>query len=168
MARAHRGFTRAGHNTRLTQWVGPALQGFQPVAGAGASIIASFTPGEALTIVRTRGFVCIKPNSVAADAEIIGAVGMGIVSSEALTAGIASMPEPFTDADWGGWALWRAFSYDFEFSDASGFNFPGWNFELDSKAMRKMGPNEALVVIAESQTGAYDMAFIHRVLVKLS
>ncbi len=135
---------------------------------AGATLLASASFEEPVTIVRTRGFVSLRVASVAADVDIVGAIGVGIVSTEAFTAGIASVPEPFSDADWAGWYVWHAFAYRFEFSDASGFNFPNWSFEIDSKAMRKVGSNNTLVVVAESFGGAYNIASPLRTLVKLS
>jgi len=47
-------------------------------------------------------------------------------------------------------------------------NFVPWHFEVDSKAMRRMGPNKVLVGIAESQSGAYTISSPLRTLVKLS
>ena len=165
-----RGFGGRGHGgaRRLTQWIGPALQGYVAVADTGATLIGSLPLDEASTIVRVRGNVGILASSVAADDTIVGAFGMAIVSSEAFNAGVGSIPEPFTDADWGGWMVWRSFSYRFEFFDGTGSNFPNWSFEVDSKAMRKGGPNERLVLIAESQDGAYQISTPLRTLVKLS
>jgi len=45
---------------------------------------------------------------------------------------------------------------------------PDWNFEVDSKAMRKVGENEVLVTIAESQGGAFNISTPLRTLVKFS
>ncbi len=131
-------------------------------------MVGSIPADEPLTVIRTRGLVSVKPASATADIEIVGALGFGVVSTEAFTAGIASIPEPYTDADWSGWFVWRSFTYDFEFEDASGIAYPDWNFELDSKAMRKFGPNESIVMIAESFSGAFNIAVSPRVLVKLS
>ena len=168
MGRPHRNFSRSSSSRRKSQWIGPAEQAYITVASAGATLIEFASFEEPLTVVRTRGFVSIKPASPTADIEIIGAFGLGIVSTEAFTAGVASMPEPFTDADWSGWYVWRSFAYDFEFNDATGINYPTWNFELDSKAMRKIGPNETIVGIAESFSGAFNISANTRSLVKLS
>ncbi len=157
---------------RKSIWIAPALATYVGVAGGGATLISSFDPDAAglpsPTIVRTRGFVSVQPTSVAADLEITGAMGIGIVSDQAFIAGVASIPEPFTDADWDGWYVHQMFNYKFQFSDATGFNFPRWDFEIDSKAMRKIGPNETIVVVAESFTGGMDIAISHRTLLKLS
>ena len=93
---------------------------------------------------------------------------MAVVRTEAFTAGVASVPEPFSDADWGGWLMWRSFSYRVFVNDATGLNFPNWNLEIDSKAMRRVLPNETIVIVAESQAGAFSIAAPLRVLLKLS
>jgi len=64
--------------------------------------------------------------------------------------------------------VWRSFAYHFEFASASSVNYPRWDFEIDSKAMRKMGQNEVLVTVVESQGGAFNVASQTRLLVKLS
>ncbi len=166
MARRHGGF-RPRVSARLTEWFGPAVQGYVNVASGGATLVSSVSFDEPTTIMRTRGQVSIQPQAVSANLDIVGAIGMALVTDEAFTAGVASMPEPFTDADWGGWFVWRSFSYRFGFSDATGLNFLNWNFEIDSKAMRRVkGGNETLVIIAESQQGAYGISTPLRVLIK--
>ncbi len=168
---AHRRVLRArggpSQPPRLTQWVGTALQGYVSVAAAGATLINSFSPAERVTVIRNRGQVSIIPEVVSADIEIVGAYGEMVVTNEAFAAGVGSMPEPFTDGD-ADWCVWRSFSYRFEFVDATGVNFPNWNFEVDSKAMRKMGPNKVYVAIAESQAGAFQISAPVRTLVKLA
>ena len=84
-----------------------------------------------------------------------------------MAVGIASLPEPFTDADWGGWLVWRSFSYHLEFATAAALNFPVWDFEVDSKAMRKIRTSDAIVLVAESQTGAFFISTPLRHLIKL-
>jgi len=169
MARQH--FTRSRANApqrRLTQWIGPALQNYQTVATAGATVIASVPFNEKTTIVRTRGHCSVIPTVVTADLNIIGAVGFGIVSSEALAIGVTAIPEPFTDADWSGWFVWRSYSYRLEVVSEIGEHFIEWDFEVDSKAMRKVGPNESAVIVAESFAGEYQISCPWRMLVKLS
>jgi len=169
MPRSHRSFGRMTRSPqRLTRWVGPALQGYQTVSSGGALLIGSFPFEEPATIMRTRGQVSVLPAALGADVDIIGAYGIGVVTQEAFAAGVGSIPEPFTDADWGGWYVWRSFSYHFEFATAAAVNFPDWNFEVDSKAMRKVSNNEVLVIIAESQEGAYRLSSPLRTLVKLT
>ena len=167
---ARRSFGSRGHGSRrLTQWIGPALQEFVSVASTGATLIGSAPFDEASTVVRVRGQATIQPGSFAADLNVVGAIGIGVVSSEALGVGVSAIPEPFTDADWGGWLLWRAFSFHLDVQTAAGFDLnSALQLDLDSKAMRKVGPNESIVLIAESQTGAFDISMPVRMLVKLS
>jgi len=131
--------------------------------------VASLAFEDPQTIMRTRGMMSIIPDVTTADLSIVGAVGMGVVSQEAFAAGVASVPEPFTDADWGGWFVWRSFGLRFNFETAIGVNFvpANWQFEVDSKAMRRVTPNEVLVVVAESQGGAFAIADLTRHLFKL-
>ena len=131
-------------------------------------MVQSFTPVESMTIIRHRGMIMFTSQAEVADLNIVGALGFGIVSNEAFAAGVGSIPEPFTDSDWGGWMVWRSFAYHFEFQDATGVNYARWDMEIDSKAMRKIGPNEVLVHIVESQTGAFNLAAPIRALVKLA
>ncbi len=162
-----RGFSRQ-KSARLTQWVGPADQGFIGVASGGAILLTSFPFEEPATIMRTRGNVAIRPAAFTADVDIVGAYGHGVVSQEAFAAGVVSIPEPFSDGDWGGWFVWRSFAYHFEFADATGVNFPNWTFDIDSKSMRKVSPNEVMVTIVESREGAFNLSSNIRTLIKLT
>jgi len=122
-----------------------------------------------LTIIRNRGVVVVKPQSFGADVDVLGAFGVGIVSAEAFAAGVASVPSPYLDADWAGWMVWRTFAFHFEFASALTIALPAnISFEVDSKAMRKIGPNEVLVYVAESQAGALSIFDGLRTLIKLS
>ena len=152
---------------RAVQWLGPADQAYVSVTSGGATLLSSFAFAEPATVTRTRGQVSVIPQAFTADVEFAGAIGMGIVSAEAFAVGIASVPEPFSDADWSGWFVWRSFSYHFEFGTAEAFAFPDWSFDVDSKAMRKVGPNEVVVIVAESQVGPYKISTLFRMLVKL-
>ena len=136
---------------RKTQWLGPPDQAFVNVAAAGATLLASVAIEEPLTVARTRGTFAVKPQSYAADGIFTGAFGIGVVSAEAFAIGITAIPTPFRDADWGGWFVWRSFGLVVEFQSAVGFSVPAeWTFDIDSKAMRKVGPSEVIVTVVES------------------
>ncbi len=158
---------------RLTQWVGPAQQEFVAVASAGATLIASFD-AEAQgfprpTLVRTRGEVSIRASAYNADLNIVGAFGMCVVSDQAFAAGVASVPEPFTDAGWNGWFVWQSFNYVIEHSTDVGKQAPADRvYQVDSKAMRKIAENETVVLVCESFVGALTISMPVRMLIKLS
>ncbi len=170
MARSHRVFTRGPR--RLTNWIGPADQEYVTVSAGTKVIIASLDPDVANmvrpTIVRTRGNVSIKTN-VATALTFVGAFGVGVVSNDAFAAGVASIPGPFSDADWHGWFVWRSFSYS-QIESGTGANV--WqnhlNVEVDSKAMRRVSTNETVVLIAESQDDTFGISMPLRMLFKLS
>ncbi len=120
------------------------------------------------TLVRTRGQVAVKPQVFSADLEIVGAYGVAIVTDRAFAAGVASIPGPFTDAGWDGWAVWRSFGYQLDFGDETG-KFQGAVFqEVDSKGMRKVTDDETMVLIAESEGGAFSISMALRHLFLLS
>jgi len=171
MARARRTFPSRG-NRRIPTWVGPADQSYVSVGSGLSVLIASFAPEDASivkpTVVRVRGQVSIKLNSYAADLDIAGAFGMCVVSDEAFVAGAASIPRPFDDADWDGWFVWRSFAAHYELLDATGAFLASYEFEVDSKAMRKVTSNETIVMMCESQTGAVQISMGLRTLLLLS
>ena len=130
-----RSFTRGGPK-RLTEWSGLADQGYVNVSTTASTLISSVAFEDPGTIVRARGRCSIRPQTVVADLDVVGAFGIGLVSAEALAIGITALPTPQSDADWGGWMVWRSFAYRLEFVDATGTFQIDWGFEVDSKAMR--------------------------------
>ena len=56
----------------------------------------------------------------------------------------------------------------FEFISGVGVFQTRWDFEVDSKAMRKVSANETIVTMAQSQQGAFDISASLRTLVKLT
>ena len=127
---------------------------FTMVAASAVTLLEFFVPiagGE--TVLRTRGhFVWMSDQSDAIESQI-GAVGIGVVSEQAQSVGITAVPFPDTDAAWGGW-LWHSyFASRMEFKTAAGFD-PNMahRMVIDSKAMRKVGENERLVVVVQNSS----------------
>ena len=171
-----RGYPTRGRSgpKRVTSWVGPADQAFLSVATGAKVIISIFTLATSVpsldrpTIVRTRGEVSVHPASAAADVSIVGAFGLAVVSTDAFAAGVASIPGPFDDADWEGWYVWRSFSFRYELLDATASLIFTRSWEVDSKAMRRLGTNTTCVAVAESQSGAFEISMPLRTLIKLA
>ena len=164
----NRSFRSNSRSARLTQWGGLADQGFVAVASTGATLVSSTAFEEPATLIRSRGSIGVHPTSFAADGNVVGAFGAGIVTAEALAIGITALPHPYRDSDWGGWMIWESFQFRLEFASAVGFEMPTIRIPIDSKAMRKVEPNEALVFVAESQEGAYQLNETIRLLLKLA
>ena len=170
---AHRRLpVRAGGPKRQVTWIGPADQPYVAVASTVSVLLASFDPNAAglakPTVVRTRGQVSVKPEAFTGDVDIVGAFGMCVVTDQAFGIGITAIPDPFDQAEWDGWFVWRSFSYHLEFSTAENILLGSWDFEVDSKAMRKVGDNETIVLMAQSQIGAFRISAPVRLLLKLS
>ncbi len=159
---------RFGTSTRRkSDWAGSADQGYT-VISAGASVLQqSAVAVEGQTIVRVRGLLSLKPPSVTADQNLIGAVGFAVVSEQAAVAGAASIPGPYSDSDWDGWFLHEFWSFRLEFVDGTGILLSNLNIPIDSKAMRKVHSGDRIVIMAESQAGAVDVSVQFRMLFKL-
>ena len=169
MPHGRRSFRSFGpRSARLTEWGGLADQGFVAVASTGATLVSSVSFEDPGTLIRSRGALSLHPTSFAADGNVVGAFGAGIVSAEALAVGITALPHPYRDSDWGGWMIWESFAFRLEFASAVGFEMPTIRIVIDSKAMRKVAPNEALVFVAESQEGAFQVNEAIRLLLKLA
>ena len=72
---------------------------------------------------------------------------MGIISAEALAAGVASIPAPYTNSTWDGWFLHGYFSAPTIFGTAVGMHNLSQTVHFDSKAMRKMDPNDRIAIM---------------------
>ncbi len=100
--------------------------------------------------------------------ERLARVAVGIVSIAAATVGVGSIPTPWSEPGWSGWLVWRSVNYPFQFVDGTGVLIWNRTQEVDSKAMRKVGPDETVVIVAESQAGAFEISTPVRQLYKLS
>ncbi len=169
MPHARRSFR--GNNSRsarLTEWGGLADQGFVAVASTGATIVSSIAFEDPGTLIRSRGSIGVHPTDFTADGNVVGAFGAGIVSFEAAAIGVTAVPHPYRDSDWGGWMIWESYQFRLEHDSNIGKFMPTIRIPIDSKAMRKVGPNEVIVFVAESQEGAYQINETVRLLLKLA
>ena len=101
------------------------------------------------------------------------AVGIGIVTSDAFAVGVSAVPDPIDQMEWDGWLYHRFF--DLHSSEAAlGDQQNGLTsiqFEVDSKAMRKVADNMTLMAVVQAvEIGAAVMVahFDSRLLVKLT
>ena len=140
---------------RLTAWgLGPQMTD-QSITATG-KVIWSTGIGiveQVATLVRTRGAFMARVLSVAAATDsMVGAIGLGIVSTDAFAVGATAVPGPFTDPEWDGW-LWHQYYTlaGVTATAADGSNAVGFvrRFEIDSKAMRKINGNEILMGVFE-------------------
>jgi len=152
---ARKRFTRGSGSKRHGSWSSSTAQ-TAFVALGGSSILLSqvFVPFDAgETVIRTRGLFGWMSDQSTADEEQMGAIGIGVVTEQAATLGASAVPAPDTDAGWDGW-LWHSyFASKFEFITGAGFDQQGMSrITIDSKAMRKVGDNERIVVVVQNSS----------------
>jgi len=179
MARGTRG---TGGPRRLTQWGGfgdnagaANLPGFI-TAGSGASAIlsqgiiiggAAGLVEERATIVRMIGSLTIQMAASTALLQSTVAVGCFKTRQEAITAGVASLPDVETspDAEWLWYGVYGLTNPDNALRDG---NTSSIRVPIHSAAMRKLDSGESVVWIAEAQTSAALVQVSGRYLVKLT
>jgi len=144
---------RRGGTRQRKHWhsIGDTLQKF---TAAGTAILGSFTAAgnEPYTVLRMVGELVVTPGItpvIAGDAAIM-AVGVAVVTTDALTVGSSAMPDPAgePDFDW----LWRYQAhmvFPFATADLAGLASESARIPLESKAMRKVSPRQSLVMLAE-------------------
>ena len=176
-----RDFHRVRSQRRLTVWDAG-------VGGTGKTSVTSLTPQfmgsalvplvEGLTIIRLRGELLIQLTlATAAKDGMAGAVGIGIATLAAVTAGIGAVPTPITEQGDENWLWWQAFSVtcpQIGSAASEGLAAGGSVFRavIDSKAMRKFPIGTSLYAAVEvgTETGAaaIDGFLDTRILLKLS
>ncbi len=151
-----------GRGTRRpTDWSASAVASALTSLAANTIVLSeTFTPivgGE--TLIRTRGLFSWRSDQQAADEALLGAVGIAVVTAQAVSVGITAIPHPDTDSAWGGW-LWHSyFSSSLSLGTSVGFDANDMQrIWIDSKAMRKVDEDERLVVVVENSS-SFGMQF---------
>jgi len=172
---ARRDFRRGAaaiRQKRLTRWLDltPAISAF---TAEGGTILFSLTTEELalrpFTIVRSRIQVAIESDQLIASEFQVGAIGVAVVSDQAVAIGAAAVPTPITDIESDLWLVHQLLFSSFAFITAAGFDQRIEQYAIDSKAMRKVEDGEDVVVVGElsSAGGGFNMFVGGRILVKL-
>ncbi len=160
-----------GNQRRKSTWIALTISAGQTFLAGNTSVIDQTLTGfnTPVTVVRTRGKLWIASDQIAVNEVVIGSMGFAIVTEQALAAGVGSVPTLSTDAQSDSWFVHEFFAQKFGFGNASGFVNQSFTLiEFDSKAMRKISPEERLIVVLENSS-AVGMAFVidFRFLLKL-
>ena len=163
---------RARGPKRLTNWgVGPGGTAALGITSSTAALLGSgIVVTAAGTIVRLRGhFAAFLTSYTTAGDGYQGAVAIGIASTPAFAAGIASLPSPITESEWDGWMWHNFFGVHGQVvaGSAAGAAAPEFSVAVDSKAMRKMSDQMtmfAAVEVVEIGTAVIQMHFDSRLL----
>ena len=159
---------------RLTSWFtfSPTNATF---TGAGGTIIFSLNAAalalRPFTIVRSRFLISVISDQITASENYGGAVGMAVVSDQAVAVGVTAVPTPITDMGSDLWFLHQLFFASVQIEEASGNGafLRSTNIEIDSKAMRKVDIGQDLVVVGElAQTSGFNLTIGGRMLVKVN
>ncbi len=169
---------RAVSSRRTTIWSqGPESGNAQSVTTAGLTIITTGqVSGGGVTVVRLRGMLSlwIEATTAIGDGFQKVSAGIGIVTDDAFSIGATAMPSPITDPNWGGWFWYQQLGSFIGDSTTETFRFPmqARKVEIDTKAMRKIQPNEVIfgAVAVSNEVGASTLTFHMdtRMLVKLT
>lgn len=154
MARRFIRSPRSGHSRRLTEWTATVPEATYILLAASTAILDStFITGDPETLVRVVGNLSVQSNQVAASLEPFGAVGIAVVSDQAVAIGVTAIPTPYTDAESDLWLLHRFWAAPIATS-GSGLTRAAVDIDLSSKAMRKVSPDETLVLVMENGSSA--------------
>ncbi len=140
---------------RGATWTAVTSVNFTSVPAASKVLLGSLTAAQLLdiapaTLVRIRGRIMWNSDQTAADELQLGAVGFGIVQDVARAAGAASIPGPTTDPAANVWVSYQGLAARGRVGIVAGGEAGFLNFEFDSKAMRKLTDDEALVIMVEN------------------
>ncbi len=152
MPRRHQTFQRREPSAK--DWSGIVPTIYTVVAAGTKVLLGSFTlsnSGIDETILRTVGLISVKSDQVAGSESQIGSFGMIVVSTNALTAGAASIPGPVTDIGNDGWFLYRSFINDVVVFDGTGVQSSyDQKYEFNSKGKRIIQSGQAVAVMVEN------------------
>ena len=158
-----------GSNRRIPEWfAGPGTNdAIQTVTGAGTILWALGQEATTvLTTVRIRGEISLWLPLVTTVGDGFSAyyLGIGIASFDAFSAGIASLPTPQGDRDWGGWLWFHAGAAIVGNETTELFRGPmsAVRIQIDTKAMRKMSANEIIfgAISLVNEVGAAELDFV--------
>ncbi len=150
--RAARGrFVRPAPRTKM--WIGGGV-GSVTLPSASDILVSSLSAGalalRPFTILRTHQLVHYFSDQFAASETVFGTFGHLVVTEQAAAIGITAIPDPSgisgdPEADW---FVWQAMSDRVIRQTDVGFqSIVGVQYSIDSKAMRKVGPDDQVVTV---------------------
>ena len=176
MAHTNRLSTRGRAPRRRVEWTdGPNSNSAIQSTSVDNAVV--WTTGQAAlaqnTLIRIRGELSAWLSLITSvgDGFAKYAAGIGIVSADAFAAG--ALPTPSGDPDWSGWMWYHAGGAMVGDVTTEVFRSPmaAIRLEIDTKAMRKVGPNETIFgvfqVVGEVGGSTVNFAVSTRMLFKL-
>ena len=146
MSNGHRGAARMQKHWHFIPRSNIALTGSSTAIGGSLALDGPWT------VIRMLGhftsFFTAGGTVVAGDKAFIG-IGIGVVSSDAVSAGAGSVPDPSGEPDYP-WLYWTEFTLDaIVVSPEQTGGVGSVTKDFDIRSMRKLKPRESLIVVAE-------------------
>jgi len=166
------GFARVQRRKML--WLGYALQTAPAALAANTKSIHGCLNAAALalrpfTVTRVVGSLYIGSDQNAATELAFGALGLVVVTDEAVAAGAGSVPGPY-GANASDWMMNKSWAQGVSFSSAVGFQTSRVDrFDFDQKGQRKVDIGQDLIQVIENASALNGAVYVlmMRVLVKL-
>ena len=139
-------FVRPAPRTKI--WIGWGV-GVTSLTGSTIHLVFTYSAAVLLlrpfTILRTRGEIVYESDQIAGSETPFGTFAEIIVTENAAGLGVTALPDPDVtagDPD-SPWFNVQTCAVRVEVADATGFDGDfGHHYSIDSKAMRKVGPND--------------------------
>ena len=151
---ARKQFVRGG-TRRLTTWI-PVEPLSVAVAAAGGALVGTLSAAalalRPFTVVRSYLEIMMISDQSAAFEQFGAAVGIAIVSDEAVAVGVSAVPTPVAQAGSDQWFLHQNMWGAQMSGTANGLGGVS-RYAVDSKAMRKVDSGEDLIIVVESMAG---------------
>ena len=157
---------------RLTSWFTIAPQSVASLGTSTALLVAILSlPALAkrpFTIIRTYLEILLSSDQQIASESQQCAVGMAVVSDQAVAVGVTAVPIPSSDADSDLFYLHQWMFNEFVFASGVGIQQVGQRFTIDSKAVRKVNDDQDIIVVFEvlATSDGVSLSFGGRFLVK--
>ncbi len=125
------------------------------LAGASAAVLIGSLNAAALalrpfTIVRTRGVFGCRSDQVITTEQYQAALGISVVTDQAIGVGITAVPTPQTDSVSDMFFVYEQFMGDFVDQSSVGFESNGLlSMQFDSKAMRRVNDDQDEAITME-------------------
>ena len=145
---------RRGRVIDFKTWVAIASS-FQSVSTNTTLAGNGVTTSVKSTILRCRGFVQATMDSTAQIGDVMQLTfGLGLVSSDAFAVGAISLPDPGIDVGYP-WLWWGQMKLESEIAaGADTWGPQAMRLEVDTKAMRRWGPDMTLAWVCNTEGAA--------------
>ena len=157
---------------RTTLWLGSRLA-FTAVTASLVTLLTTLNAAalalRPFTIIRTRTKIFFTSDQFVASEFVQAVYTKQIVTEAAAAAGVASVPDGINEPD-ADFFVYQVLYQDFSFADATGFQQQAneATYDVDSKAMRKVGNDDQLVSVINVASGVgAAIAIEGRILIKL-